>query len=396
MKSLIKSFYLALRRLLLKSAEPFLSQRNKRSDFQNVTPDRILFIRIDRIGDMVLSTPALQALKTRYPNSHLSILASKSNKSILLRNPYVDEILFQNSDSVWKLPAFLKWLVLLRKTHYNIVIDPMSGHDLKTAIIAYFVRADLRIGYSGYGREVFFSRRPGEVDNGKHFVDLTLDLVREIGCTNNSIPPKVYLDPHEMDWAASWLQQHNHSTRPPLGIHPGGYYETQRWPTKYYATLLKMLSSANHKIVLFGGPADKKLVCKIANLSDESPLIFVSPDLRKTMALMSKLKLIICNNSGPLHIASALNLPTVSFIGPTNKVRWAPIGKKHTVLQVDGLECLGCEQGTCPKGSIDCMWRISPEKAFRAINEMLYSDKNGLKSPKSSSGPKKHNYYPIQ
>ena len=358
---------------MLKYAEPLLKLRNNCSNTQNVIPERILFLRIDRIGDMVLSTPALQALKCSYPSSHLTVLASKSNKPILLHNPYVDEILLHNLDSVCKPLAFIKWLVSLRKKHYNIVIDPITGYDLKTAIIAYFVRADLRIGFPGHGRESFFNRPVGKMDNDRHILDLTLDLVRAIGCRNNSILPKVFLDPHEIDWAESWVKQYNHLNRSLLGIHPGGYYETQRWPIEYYATLLQMLSSRNHKIVLFGGPADKELVCKITDLSCENPLIFVGHDLRKTMALMSKLRLIICNNSGPLHIASALSLPTVSFMGPTNKVHWSPIGNQHTVLKVDGLECLGCEQGNCPKGSIDCMRRILPEEAFNAVNEMLNS-----------------------
>jgi heptosyltransferase-2 len=132
-----------------------------------------------------------------------------------------------------------------------------------------------------------------------------------------------------------------------------------------------MISKKNQKAILFGGPSDKKLLCEIIMLAGESPLIFVSPDLRKTMALMSKLELLICNNSGPLHIASALNLPSVSFMGPTNKTRWSPFGERHTTLKVNDLDCLGCEQGKCPKGSFDCMLRILPKEAFDAINELI-------------------------
>jgi ADP-heptose:LPS heptosyltransferase len=247
----------------------------------------------------------------------------------------------------------------------------MTGYDLTTALIAYLINADIRLGFPGYGREVLFNKVARSVDNDRHIVDLTLDLVRTLNCRNGSMSPKVFVDRYELEWAESWLKQHNHSNRPLLGIHPGGYYETQRWPAEHYATLLKMLSNKSKKIILFGGPADKNLVDEITSLSGEDPLIFVSPDLRKTMAVMSMLKLLVCNNSGPLHIASALKLPTVSFMGPTNKVRWSPIGKQHTVLQVDGLECLGCEEGKCLKGSIDCMWRILPEEAFNAVNEVL-------------------------
>lgn len=371
LEPLIKFLYFSLRKFLLQSVEPFLSIRNKRSDIRDVIPERILFIRTDRIGDMVLSTPALQALKIKYPNSHLTVMASKSNNQILLNNPYVDQVIVKDLGSIRAPLAFIKWLASIRKTHYNIVIDPMAGYDLKTAIIAYLINAGTRIGFPGYGREVFYSRAASAVDDRMHIVDLTLSLVEIQGCGNGSISPRIFLSHHELDWAESWLKQHNHSDKSLLGIHPGGYYETQRWPTAHYATLLKMLSNRNQKVVLLGGLADNKLVSEITALSGENPLIFVSSDLRKTMALMSRLKLIICNNSGPLHIASALNLPTVSFMGPTNEIRWIPIGKQHTILKVDGLECLGCEQGKCPKGSIDCMRRILPSEAFNSINKML-------------------------
>jgi heptosyltransferase-2 len=156
-----------------------------------------------------------------------------------------------------------------------------------------------------------------------------------------------------------------------LGIHAGASYATQRWSTAYFAALVRKLSETNHDTVLIGSPADTALIYEIRARAGVQPLIFIDSDLRKAIALISKLKLLVCNNSGPLHIAAALEIPTVSFMGPTHKDRWYPLGGNHKVLRAEDLNCLGCEKGECPLGTHDCMQRILPISAYEAIERAI-------------------------
>jgi heptosyltransferase-2 len=119
-------------------------------------------------------------------------------------------------------------------------------------------------------------------------------------------------------------------------------------------------------VILFGGPADEGLVQRIQSRMSGTTLKVVTPDIRWFAALLSNCRLLVCNNSGPLHVASALGIPTVSFMGPTVKELWSPLGEKHTVLRIDGLACIGCNRGICPTGSRDCMRLITPEMAAEA------------------------------
>jgi heptosyltransferase-2 len=125
------------------------------------------------------------------------------------------------------------------------------------------------------------------------------------------------------------------------------------------------------KPVVLGGPADIPLVKGILSRMNASVPVMLSSDLRESMALISQLSALVCNNSGPLHIAAALKVPTVSFMGPTVKSLWTPSGSCHCVLRADDLNCIGCNSGACRRGTLECMQRLTPEIAREALAELL-------------------------
>lgn len=333
----------------------------------------ILFIRTDRIGDMVLSMPALRAIKRGFPHARLTVLASLSNAPLLQHNPHVDEVIFWKKGKFCSsLVGFLRLAVRLKKTRYDAVIDPLTGYDLCTALMAYLSGAELRIGFPGYGREVFFNRLAPPPDEHQHMVDLILETARLLGAEAEDRTPRLYLLPTERDWAGDWLKANHLDHRTVVGIHPGGYYPTQRWSAGYYAQLASaLLEDHACGVILIGGRGDHDLIESIHAFSGERLAIFESIDLRRTVAVISLMNVLVCNNSGPLHIAAALNVPTLSFMGPTDKNRWMPLGLNHEVLRQDHLECIGCNSGTCSRGDLSCMRLIKPEDAFRSVTRLL-------------------------
>ncbi|MGB5745827.1 MAG: lipopolysaccharide heptosyltransferase II [Desulfobacterales bacterium] len=372
MKEIFKQFYLYIRKYFLYFLSIFLPHKKMAT---GKSPDEIqkaLFIRIDRIGDLVLSTPALKAFRHFFPDCELSVLASKSNHTVLLNLPYVDKIVtYDHGQNIFKKISTLR---RLKKYKYDLVVDPYSGYELKTALIAAYSGAPLRLGYASYGREIFFNVIAGYPENDQHFKDVVINVFKPLGVEIAEATPEINLSEAEKEWSIKWIEQHQVSSRHLVGIHPGAFYESQRWLKESFAEIINRLQENNElEVILFGGPDDEELVKSIASLVYKTTNTYTFRSLRKFIALLSYCNILVCNNSGPLHIATALNLPTVSFIGPTNSARWSPIGEHHKILKVEGLECLGCGQGKCPKGSMACMQGILPIEAFNAVNEMLNS-----------------------
>jgi len=327
---------------------------------------KALFIRIDRIGDLVLSTPALKAFKRYFPDCELSVLASKTNRPVLLNLPYVDNIItYDYSLNIFKKISTLR---RLRKYNYDLVIDPYCDYELKTALIAAYSGALIRLGHASYGREVFLNLIATNPENDQHFKDLVLNVLKPLGVEKETSIPEIRLSEAEKEWSLKWIERNQIGSRPIVGIHPGAYYESQRWLPEYFADLInKIDEQEKFAAILFHGPEDICLVKNIKKMIKKSLPTFVSHDLRKFLSLQSLCDVFICNNSGPLHLAVAQKIQTISFMGPTEKVRWMPIGSAHKVFRLDSLPCIGCKKGNCKVITHDCMRMFSPSVVVDAL-----------------------------
>lgn len=371
-KTSVKLAYLHLRKVLLVGGARMLRPRLTSSVTAPAELRKILFIRTDRIGDMVLSTPALRAIRHALPGVHLTVLASRSNAPLLQHDPHVDRVLVWNQARRSVAPIeFLLQVRRLAKARYDAVIDPMTGPDLHTALIAWFSRAPIRIGFSGYGREAFFTRLCCP-EKGRHTAELVLESARPLGVRSNDCMPHLRLLPAERLQARSQLTAIGLSSRPVVAIHPGAHYPSQRWPTDYFARLAQQLKKdCRHSVVLLGGPDDRPLIARIRGSIGEGVAVFENHGLRQTAALIAEADALVCNNSGPLHLAVALGVPTLSFMGPTEQSHWAPLGPQHVVLRQDRLDCIGCNHGSCVRGDHACMRMITPEAALNHLLSLL-------------------------
>jgi len=369
-KDKLKNIYQNLRKYFLRALAITVFYR-KLPDFTSKQGKiKILFIRIDRIGDLVLSTPALKAIKTAFPHSELTVLASHSNYPILLNNPYVDHVIVYDNSS--KLFEKIKIIRQLRTGGYDLAIDPYADYELKTAIIIFLSGARRRIGYASYGREVFFNVQTPNIKDKQHFVDLTLNVVRPFGIVTKDKIPEIFLTDGEKKRAENWLKENGVEDKPIIGIHPGAYYESQRWlPERFIELIEQLCKTKSYERILFGGPEDKVLIDRIVSMVNEGILTYIADDLRQFAALLSCSSVFICNNSGPLHMAVAVNTPTISFMGPTHKNRWMPIGNIHKVLRIDDLPCIGCSLGYCKIKTHDCMRLITAEMVMDVIDKVV-------------------------
>ena len=352
--------YTGLRGVILGSLSRLLFFRYRQ--FDRVSVQKILLIRLDRIGDMVLTTPILQALKTGFPRAELAVLANDYNASVIENNPYMDRLfIFRESKEI---------VQKLRQEGFDLIIDPLLSPALDSAILTFRLRGKHRIGFEIAGRELFFNLHSSRKKGKKHLIEHHEDLLRAIGLSARGISPKIYLTPDELTSVDLTFRENGIDLdRLCVAIHPGGFYPSQRWfPERFAAVADELAKSYDAQILLFGGKGDKEALECIQSAMSSPVIVMPELGLRGFMAALNRCNLLLCNNSGPLHVASALGVPTVSTMGPTIPHLWWPIGGIHTVLRKD-LPCSPCQRGRCKWH--DCMKLITVEEITGAAKAQI-------------------------
>lgn len=369
MRAALKRCYLTGRKTCLAVLRRLISKDFKPApDIRQIK--KLLFIRIDRIGDMILSTPVFKSLKSANPLLEITVLASPTNARLIELNPYVERVII--FDTRRGLHHAFMVIRKLRKFGFDLAIDPYRGYALTSACISFLSGAKWRVGYPFCGREIFFNIEAEEPPADPPIIDEVLNTLNPLGVHAKERALQIFISDTEKRQAKEWLTQAGIRTTIIIGVHPGAYYESQRWPAEYYADLIfRLQREKDFDVILFGGPADSSIISRMrARLNGEIP-IHESQDLRLFLALIAECSLFICNNSGPLHMAAALGVPTISFMGPTVKERWMPVGDGHKVLRVNDLYCIGCNSGRCKIGTHDCMKRITPEIVLNKVADSL-------------------------
>lgn len=357
-KDLLKIAYLKLRKLPLSLLLLFRKTcLPKDGEIEN-----IILLRHDRIGDMVLSTTMFKALKKRYPKARLTVLASEKNHPVIRNNPYVDEILIYKG---------IGWFIKeIRQRHFDLAIDPFLTYELSQALLTYLSGSKYRIGFEGAGREVFFNVKGPKLFPVIQFANHMLELIDFSGGGISSCAPEIFLTQEEIKWALKFLEDRGFGRGDlKIAIHPGAFYPSQKWPIEKFGQVAERIANEfGVKVLLLGDTAEDPLLVKIKVASEGDVEIFSGLNLRQFMALLSLCNLLVCNNSGPLHIASALKVPTVSLMGPTVVPLWLPYGNNHIVIRRD-LACSPCNKAKCDDHS--CMKLITVEEVVDTIGLQL-------------------------
>jgi lipopolysaccharide heptosyltransferase II len=353
-KTLLKKPYLRMRRMFLFP----LGLLNRKSPLKKDEIKRILLLRHDRVGDMVLSTPVFRALKTEYPDAKITVLASENNHDILQNNPNVDEVL------IYK--GMRSFMSEVHKKNFDMAIDLFLTHDLKQPFMTYISGAKYRLGFEDSGREIFFNMRSPSTLPQKRMVEHLSDLAVAAGAETVDSEPEIFLSEEEKKWALSLLSDMGLEESLIIAVHPGAFYPSQRWPAERFGeSARQIIEHCRTAIFIFGGKNERHLLEKIRNIAGDRSHIFCGLPLRQFMALLNCCSLLICNNSGPLHIASALRIPTVSMTGPTVVPLWLPPSENHIAVNKE-LQCSPCNRADCRDHS--CMEQISVKEVMSEVS----------------------------
>ncbi len=314
--------------------------------------DKILIIRADGIGDLLNSTPAIALLRKNYPSAEITVLARPLNAPVLIGNPDIDKVIvFDRYGEHRQLSEKLRFYHSLRRDNYDLVVA------MQTASWSHFVSflsgAQYRLGrYQKRFKSTLTHAWRGKYQKGEtHEVDRNLELVRII-CNGQGTRQLVFnLSTNEIENAKAYLTSVSVGDNTYLiGIHPGGSSFDKRWPEKQYAELAdRLVQHYNAKILLFRGPDEAELTDNIQQLMQSDAIVFAPKTIRELGALLSRCDLFVCNDSGPMHIAAALDVPTTAIFGPTDHVAWHPMSENASVVRRD-MPCWPCSAHKCKIG----------------------------------------------
>lgn len=337
---------------------------------------KILIVRTDRIGDVVLSTPVIKAARMAFPRVHIAVMIRPYTKDVVIGNPYLDEVIVYDKygvDKSW--PATLKFALGLRKKRFDLalILHPTN----RTHIVTFLAGVPLRIGYNKKcGFLLTHSIEDKKHLGQKHELDYNFDLAGLAGIKMVDRILSMPLTEQDKEFARDILRKNGLDADDKLIIiHPGSSCPSKRWPAQRFALLSDKINQLDKmKVIVVGGPDDKDIAEKIRNCVS-SPIINLCGqlELKKLAALLQFSPLLITNDNGPMHIASAVGTPVIAIFGRNqpglSPRRWGPTGEKDIVLHKD-VGCKTCLAHNCQKG-FSCLKAVSVKEVLKCLTTAL-------------------------
>lgn len=333
---------------------------------------KILIIQTAFIGDLILTTGFIRRVKELYPNSEISILVNYGTESILSENPYVSEIIPFDKKKVKKnLFYFFSFLKDIRARKFEICFSPHFSH--RSSIIAFYSGAEIRIGYKQAGFSFLLTQKKSRPLRGMHEVQKLFLLLNE---ENAPYKPEIFFSEKEIIRIQhNMLEQKLNSNF--IVMAPSSIWETKRMPEDKFRELVKMiLEKTNYTPVLIGSRNDINISNEVKRGFENKVVDFTGKtNLKEFCYIISKAKALISNDSSPIHVASAFDIPTVAIFGATiPDFGYTPLASKQFISEIKHLDCRPCgiHGGRfCPKKHFRCMKDQDPKTIFQSLLTIL-------------------------
>jgi heptosyltransferase-2 len=347
--------------------------------------NRILIIRLSSLGDIVLTTPVIAALKAKYPHSELYFLTKARYADLLRNDPRISSLVeFDPVGRHGGLSGFVRLISELRSHDFDLLVDLHA--NLRSFLVRHLVksRSTLKHNKRWLSRSLmvhFKFLKTRAIQTGDSYVKALQKLGVEVSERN----PLIFLSQEDLRFADHFLLERGVKKDDiVVGVHPGARWETKRWDEDKFARVCQSLvETSNYKIMLLGDAGEAKLVEEVGRGIRTDRLIkAIGLPLGKVMALIKRCDCLITNDSGPMHIASALQVPVVAIFGPTHpKLGFSPFGSRNVVLCAN-VKCSPCSlhgEKRCTKKSRYCMDLIDPGMAVAAVERLLIKEKSSPK-----------------
>lgn len=312
----------------------------------------ILLIRPGGIGDAVLLAPALRDLKIKYPNIQITILAERRNAGVFSLIPTVDQLYCYDKPVEF-------WQAVTKK--YDVVIDTEQWHRL-SAIVARLIRSPVKIGFATNERCRMFTHSLSYFHDEYEVSSFKRLLEPLTGVSEQADPTLPFLTVPVTAKESAGKLLATFGDKPFVTIFPGASVPERRWGADQFRAVAAVLGQKGYGIVVVGGAVD---LSDAQTIAGESGLNLAGQtSLAETAALLARSALLVSGDSGVLHIAVGLGVPTVSLFGPGRALKWAPHGNLHAVINKN-LPCSPCTTfGTTPPCPYNarCMQEITVDE----------------------------------
>lgn len=327
------------------------------------TVQRILVRAPNWIGDAVMAIPTLSALRARFPESRITLLAKPPVAALFEHHPVIDRLLVYESPGrhagmigLWRLVRSI------REGGFDLAF--LLQNAFEAALISAAAGIPERAGYAADGRRFLLTKSLDKKTAPSHQREAYLHLMRLFGPEGRfEKSPYLVITEKEKQAASDLLFEAGIARWDPvIGINPGAAYgSSKRWdPVRFAAVADRLQERSPGKVVIFGGPAEVPIAEEVRrNMKHPAVVVAGKTSVRMMMALIARCRLFVTNDSGPMHIASALGVPVVAVFGPTNPQATSPAGADDRIVR-NKVDCAPCTHRECP---IDhrCMTGVSVE-----------------------------------
>ncbi|MBI3016362.1 MAG: putative lipopolysaccharide heptosyltransferase III [Candidatus Tectomicrobia bacterium] len=345
--------------------------------------ERILLIKLREIGDLLLTTPAVRAVRSAYPRSYLAMLVNSGTEEVVQGNPDLDEVLvFERG---WKNLPFLErcwreglFVAQVRKRRFDVVFD-FTGGD-RAAIVALFSGARVRVSYDFnrgfWGKRYLYTHQVEWGAQIKHMVEHSLDLVRPFIPVPAGYAPFMPCGREDRERVTARLEEAGaggDGLR--VHVHPTSKWFFKCWRDEAVAEVIDYLAGGlGAQVIVTSGPAAREVekASRIVSICRHRPLNWAGRTTLKDLAALSgACHLFLGVDTGPMHIAAAVGTPVIALFGPSGEHQWGPWGEEHTVV-AQPFPCRPCGQDGCygSKRS-ECLEMIPAFEVKRAVDRVL-------------------------
>jgi ADP-heptose:LPS heptosyltransferase len=348
-----------------------------KNDFKN-----ILIIRLDHLGDMMLTFPAMSKVRKEFINSKITLMTGEWNRDLFFNSPLIDDIIFYNSpafsrnkNTVTNYKKRISLIKDLRKKKVDLIISFRDDFFTNVASLILFpsYRRDrgttrIIIKLLSFFHKIKTYKKAisqHELDTNDRIIN---PLVKKAITNDNYFP----LIPDEKIWIDDFYKKYNIKGNKYAIIHPGASWEFKRWDCNNFKEIGEYLfSKYGLRSIIVGSPHEKHLGEKIA---ENSSGVFInegfSISIRETVLLIINSKIAICNDSGPMQIASQCGIPTIAIMGPIDVAKFGPRGDKVIVYHKK-VECYPCNQTVCKYPSMPCVNLNKVDEIKTGIDQLL-------------------------
>jgi len=340
------------------------------------SPKRILVIRLDRIGDVVLSTPVFQALRRQFPHAFIAAMVRPACRDVVEGHPALNEvILYEKEGRHRRLTETIRFARRLRRTAFDtaLILHPTN----RSHWIPWLAGIPVRIGYDRKSAWLLTHRIPHRKHEGaRHEAAYTLEMLRVFGISPPPPEPLIRVHPQAERQVDALLA--DAAIQPAdrlVAVHPSASCVSKRWlPERFAEVADRLIEERGVRVCLVAGEDDARYALRVAQAM-RRPVVNLAGrlSLGELAALLGRCRLLISNDSGPVHVAAAVGTTVVDLFGRNQRglspSRWGPIGQGHVILHKE-VGCVTCLAHRCDIGFL-CLTSLSVEEVYQASVAVL-------------------------